>query len=97
MPRSVSVSRELQRLCQVWPGRPIIRSAEMLSKSSFWASLIGGNGLGGGVNPADALEFIIGEGLDAEGEAVEAEVFGRLEKGLSGGFGVGFEGGFGQL
>jgi hypothetical protein len=51
--------------------------------------------LRGGVDAADALEFGVGEGLDAEGEAVEAEGFGGLEEFRGGGFGVDFEGGFG--
>jgi hypothetical protein len=46
------------------------------------------------VDAPDAEEFGVREGLDAEGEAVEAEGFSGLEEFGSGGFGVGFEGGF---
>ena len=55
------------------------------------------NGLGGGMNPADTLEFGIGKGLDPEGESVEAEVFSRSEEFRGGGFGVDFKSGFNQL
>jgi hypothetical protein len=54
----------------------------------------GGDGLGGGVDAADAAEFMVIEGLDAEREAVEAGVFDSFEERGFGGFGVNFDGGF---
>ena len=66
-------------------------------EAGFLGEFDGGDGLRGGMDAPDTLEFGVGEGLDAEGEAVEAEGFGGLQEFGGGGFGVDFEGGFDQL
>jgi len=49
-------------------------------EAGFLGELDSGDGLRGGVNPPDALEFGVREGLDAEGESVKAEGFGRSQE-----------------
>ena len=49
-------------------------------EAGFLGEFDGGDGLRGGVDAPDALEFGVREGLDAEGESVKAEGFGRSQE-----------------
>jgi len=95
--RQAEVCNGLQRIVEAVPGLAGEADDEVggdILEAGFLGELDSGDGLRGGVNPPDALEFGVREGLDAEGESVKAEGFGRSQEFGGGGFGVDFEGGF---
>jgi hypothetical protein len=74
--RQAEVCNGLQRIVEAVPGLAGEADDEVggdILEAGFLGELDSGDGLRGGVNPPDALEFGVREGLDAEGESVKAE------------------------